>query len=302
VTDALRAKRNADALAMARAFRREDPGGPLSVMALGEALEAEGDVAAAARAYGSLLDLSPARPEAERSAGERWENVADHGGGAGVRALAIDAFRRAASERPDHPSVHHLLSYALLRAGDPAGAFDAIEVGARLRYAPRFPEAGRMLLEDAGLIGAALVRADPGRRDEIVARLKALGGVMPARPSLRFVLVWENDVADVDLVVEDGKGQKGSATTAPTLRSGGSLYADVEEGYGPECFVIDGPPTAYPYKLAAHVHSRGPAGYVIGVVQVIAHDGAGRLGFDERPFVLMNGGSTVDLGAVERRP
>jgi outer membrane protein OmpA-like peptidoglycan-associated protein len=302
VMSAVEGNRLGDAIQRARELRRTDPGASLAVLALGHALEAEGDAQAAARAYGSLLDLWPGQPEAQRSAGERWEHLAERGGGAGVRALAIDAYRKAASERPDHPSVHHLLAYALLRAGDPAKAFDAMEAGARLTYAPRFLEAGRVLREDAAVIGAVWAHAAPERRDEIAARVSGLGVVMPAGPSLRFVLLWENDIADVDLVVEDGKGQTASATTARTLHSGGEFYADVQEGYGPECFAIAGPQArrAYPYKLAAHVHSRGSAGFVTGVVEVIDHDGAGGLSFDERPFLMMNGGSTVDLGVVTR--
>jgi hypothetical protein len=39
-------------------------------------------------------------------------------------------------------------------------------------------------------------------------------------------------------------------------------------------------------------------GYGMGTLQVIAHDGAGSLRIEPRPFVVMTDGATVDLGSV----
>jgi len=116
---------------------------------------------------------------------------------------------------------------------------------------------------------------------------------------VRFVLNWETDANDVDFHIRDGKG--GHAYYASRqLPSGGELYADVTTGYGPECFTIRGPAAgrAFPYGLQAHYYSRGPMGYGMGKLQIIEHDGDGHLRFDERPFVIMQDGAFVDLGAV----
>src|SRR5262249_31798665 len=124
-----------------------------------------------------------------------------------------------------------------------------------------------------------------------------IGVEIPTKPSLRFVLVWETDANDVDFHIRDAKG--GHAWYShQKLESGGELYADVTTGYGPECFTIEGKPTAYPYRLSIHYYSRGPMGYGMGKLQVIEHDGRGGLRFEERPFVVMNDRAYVDLGEV----
>jgi hypothetical protein len=289
-------QRRAEALGVAEAWRAASPGDALARIALGEAHEALGAPGAAARAYGSLIDLYPSRADLRRHAGERLDRVALASPAA--LSLAVDTYRRAAEDRPDHPSSHRLLAYALLRSGQPEAAFEAIAGAAQRRYAPgRFAGVDRVLRDDLGLIGAAWARVAPDKRSAIEERVRAGGAALPSGPSLRFVLTWESDVGDVDLHVEDGKGHRASHERWK-LASGGELYADVTNGYGPECFVIEGRAAAYPYKLRAHMHTRGPTGYAMGKVEVIEHDGSGGLAFDERPFIVMNEGGMVELGAV----
>ena len=67
---------------------------------------------------------------------------------------------------------------------------------------------------------------------------------------------------------------------------------------GPEAFTIDNAPKAYPYRLLVRYYARGPMGFGMGKVQVIGHDGKGKLSFDERPFVLMKDHAIIDLGEV----
>ena len=151
--------------------------------------------------------------------------------------------------------------------------------------------------DDAGLIAAAAIRQSPRSREEIKRRLLDVGVSLATARSLRFVLSWETDANDIDLHVKDGKG--GTAWySQPRLGSGGSLYADVTTGYGPECFAIDGAPAAYPYALSVTYYNQGPTGYGFGQVQVIEHDGAGRLRFDDRRFALFDNRGTQDLGTV----
>jgi tetratricopeptide (TPR) repeat protein len=282
-----------EALDMALAWREAEPGDALALVALGESYEALRHHDAAARAYGSLIDLFPSRADLRRFAGARLQRL----GAAGL-ALAVDTFRKAVAQRPDHPASHRFLAYALVRSGEPAEAFDAIAAGLRRGYpVGRFEGVPWILLDDVGLIGAAWIRKEPAKRALIAARVRALGAKLPAQPSLRFVLTWETDANDVDFHIRDGK--RGHAYYgAPALRSGGELYADVTTGYGPECFAIQGRPRAYPYRLGAHYYSRGPMGYGMGTLQVVEHDGTGGLKFDDRPFVVMTDKAFVDLGTV----
>jgi len=296
VKDLLDAGRVAAARAMAESWSAEAPGDVLALIALGEAWEAAGETAGAARAYGSLIDLFPRRVDLRRLAGERLERLGEAGIG-----LAIDTYQKAVLERPDHPSGHRLLAWALLRAGRLEEAFAALEAGLEQQYpGGRFAGADRVLREDLGLLAAALLHAEPARREDVLERLEAHGARIESEPSLRFVLTWETDANDVDLHVHDRKGGH-AYYSQKTLPSGGELYADVTTGYGPECFTVNGPGDrgAAPYRLRVHYYSRGPMGYGMGTVQVVRHDGAGGISVEPRPFVVMADGAMVDVGSVK---
>ncbi|HET6149984.1 MAG TPA: hypothetical protein VFH68_20760, partial [Polyangia bacterium] len=286
----------AGALARARAWRDRDAGDVLALVALGECGEAAGDLGLAARAYGSLIDLYPGRADMRRFAGERLERVR----GAAALALAIDTYRKAVEQRPDHPASHRLLAYALAKQGRAREAFEAMIAGATRRYPDgRFAGVDRILREDLGLLAQVWMRVEPARAAEIQGRLARAHGIAESEPSVRFVLNWETDANDVDFHIHDGKGGH-AYYGSRRLASGGELYADVTTGYGPECFTIRGPAAgrAFPYRLQAHYYSRGPMGYGMGKLQIIEHDGQGHLRFDERPFVIMQDGAFVNLGTV----
>jgi hypothetical protein len=291
----LAAGRVREARALAETWNTETPGDVLGLLALGEAWEAAGEPAAAARAYGSLIDLFPSRADLRRLAGERLEHLGEAG-----LPLAIDTYRKAVAQRPDHPSGHRLLAWALLRAGRYAEAFAALEQGLDQKYpGGRFAGVDRVLREDLGLLGSAWLQAEPSHRAEVLDRLQAHDARIAGGPSLRFVLTWETDANDVDLHVYDRQGNH-AFYGAKTLPTGGELFADVTTGYGPECFALSDPSAraAGPYRLWVNYYSRGPMGYGMGTVQVVAYDGHGRLTVDPRPFVVMDDDATLDLGSA----
>ena len=284
------AKRDAPgALALAKTWRDEQPTDVLALVGLGEAFEASGDRAAAARAYGSIIDLYPTRADLRRFAGERLERLGPAG-----RTLAIDTYRRAVADRPDQVTGHRLLAYALLRGNDHGGAFAAILAGVD-QHAPsdRFAGAPRVFARDAGMIAAAYI-AHGGDRDRIAQALARRSLALVTEPSTRFMLYWETDANDVDLHVRDAAG--GHAWYShKALASGGELYADVTTGFGPECFEIQGAPTAGPYQLGVHYYAQGPMGYGMGIVQIVRFDGKA-FAFDDRPYVIMRNQAYVSLG------
>jgi tetratricopeptide (TPR) repeat protein len=288
-----------DALAAARAWHDKDPGDLLGLVALGDALEATGDRAGAARAYGSIIDLYPSRADLRRFAGERLERIADRDPSV-ARALVLDTYRRAVEDRPDHLTGHRLYAYALLRAGRYEEALAAIERGLDQPYPPdRFRGGQRILTEDLGIIGAAWAKASPRDKDAIAARIAKRGGALATGATTRFVLYWETDDNDVDFHIRDARGGH-AFYKRMHLRSGGDLYADVTTGYGPEEFAIDGPATAGPYQLAIHYFSRGPMGYGMGTLEILHRDARGAISFEHRPFIVMNDKAYVDLGSVAR--
>ncbi len=296
IMDGIAKHDTAGALADAVKWHAEAPGDQMALVALGESLEATKDYVRAARAYGSLIDLFPARADVRRFAGVRLEHVS------GGLDLARDSFAKAVEQRPDHPSSHRLLAYALVKQGELAKAFDVIVKGAARSYPlDRFPGVDRILHEDIGLIAAAWIKAEPARRAEIMAKVKDAKGIVESAPSIRFVLTWETDANDVDFHIYDAKG--GHAFYGhKKLPSGGELYADITTGYGPECFTIRLPRAqrSTSYALQANYFSRGPMGFGMGKLEVIDHDGQGGLTFEEHPYVVMIDHAFVDLGTIKR--
>ncbi|MBI5532263.1 MAG: AgmX/PglI C-terminal domain-containing protein [Deltaproteobacteria bacterium] len=286
------------AIERAHEWRASAAGDVLSYIALGEAAEAKTDWVLAARAYGSVIDLFPARADLRRFAGERLERVRD----AQAQRLALDSFAKAKEQRPDHPSSYRLLAFAQLRAGEHEKAFATlVEAVGRHYPAGRFAGVDRILREDLGLVAAAWMKADPKQGDAILDRLKKAGGTVENAPSIRFVLNWETDANDVDFHIYDDKG--GHAWySKKQLASGGELYADVMTGYGPECFTIRKPKAqrAGTYTLQANYYARGPMGYGMGKLEVIDHDGKGGLVFEQHPYVVMVDRGFVDLGVIKK--
>jgi uncharacterized protein YfaP (DUF2135 family) len=123
---------------------------------------------------------------------------------------------------------------------------------------------------------------------------------LPTTPSLRFVLTWDSEQADLDLHVRDGLGWH-AFYRDKTLDSGGRLSDDMDAGYGLEAFVIDGPANAFPYRLEVGYYARGAA-QGTGKLEIVEHDGKGQLFFDQRPFVVLKQRAYVDLGLVSQPP
>jgi outer membrane protein OmpA-like peptidoglycan-associated protein len=274
-----------DAIERAQAWRSMAPSDLLACAAEGKALHARGRHREAARAYGSMLDLA-SKPEHRRAAASFLESLALVYPPA--LEIAVDAYRRALADRPEVPSSHRLLAYALARADRAAEGFEVI-LAALVRPfdSRRYPGAFEMLREDAGLLAAALARGK-GRseHDMLESRAKAVGGTFPTTPSTRVTVSWETDESDLDLRLVDPKAN----VKFPEV--------DVRTGYGPESVLLDRARSA-PLRLEVHQVTRGPSGFTLGKVAIVRHDGLGGLTFEDRPFVLMNDGAAVQLGVVK---
>ena len=270
----------------ARAFMAREPSAAAWTL-LGEAFEAAGDPTSAARAYGSLADLYPERAEMIRSAAVRI----DHARPGDPTALAL--LRRAAEDRPDQPSSHHLLGITLLRAGQYDAAFDAIAGGVVRTYEGRYEGAAALLRSDLRLVAAAWADAEPARRPEMVARMAKVN--VPSldsdlEPSLRASLTWETDTSDLGLSVVD----------APEHVPSHTRVSHASDGFGPELVFFDSGATR---SIGVELRSRGTAGHVLGVAHVIRYEKNGaHLSIEPRPFVLMNEGSELSLGSVASAP
>ena len=279
----------AEAQREALTWRDAEPLNTLALVALGEALEAGGKRRAAARAYGSLIDLYPSRADLGCLAAGRLERI----GSAGLR-LSEDSYRRALEQRPDHLTGHQLLAYSLLRQGRVSEAFAVFE-GLAVSQGIQSQE----LREDVRLLGAVLIAREPQHAGRARSLLKGLGLSPQDGPTTRLILTWETDTNDVDLHLLDRDGEHASYAHLE-LPDGGALLTDVRTGYGPEEFVLAPDLAGTPYQLFVHYYSSGPMGFGMGKVDVVAHDGKGNVRFDTRPFVILNENGTVHLGRIDR--
>jgi hypothetical protein len=288
-------KKNIDsALTKARDWHAKEPGNVLALIALGDALEANGSSVTAARVYGSIIDLFPGRADMRRFAGERLSRIQQN-----APNLIVDTYKRAVADRPDHMTGHRLYAYSLVRTGKHAEAFAAILAGVDQEYRGDSYRGGdRVLAEDAGMIGAAYAAAEPSKKKEIVAQLAKRNLTLATKASTRFILYWETDGNDVDFHIQDARGGHAFYQNMQ-LPSGGELYADITTGYGPECFAIPGTPKAGPYRLSINYYSQGPMGYGMGLLEIQRFDGKGGLSFEDRPYVIMNDHAYVDLGKIK---
>ncbi len=268
------------AVAIATQWRREAPTDVLALIALGKAYEATGRRSRAARAYGSIIDAFPSDAPMLRHAADRLMALGtDH-----AKALALDASRQALEERADHPSSHRAYAWALVAAGEYEKAFEVLVDARGRQYAGRYGAARHILNDDASAVAARWVAAKPDQHVEIEKRLKHAGVRLPKGPVTRFILSWETDANDVDLHVYDGDGYH-AYYRQPALQSGGHLYGDVTDGYGPESYTIRGEPKGFPYRIDVDYFNRGPMGYGLGSLQVVSSDPNTTPRME--PFVLM---------------
>lgn len=289
-------KQTKEAEALARRWQRKSPDDLMALTALGRAAEAGGKVHLAARAYGSIAELHPSNAPLLRFAAGRLQALGSPGLG-----LATDILEEAQRQRPDHPSSHRSLAWVHVQRQHYGKAFRVLVEGYDRDYPDgRFASAKAALADELSVVGAAWIRSEPDRRAEVLEMLGALGLSLASKPSLRFVLTWETDANDVDLHIRDGRGHEADYS-APTLPSGGDLLADVTNGFGPETFVIQGTPQAYPYDIFVHYYARGPMGYGMGSVQTVFHDGKGKLEIDTLPYVVMEDDAKLGVGSVAAR-
>ena len=289
------AKRNA--LDVATRWHHAQPGDVMALVALGEALEANGRKDQAARAYGSIIDLYPGRADMRRLAAGRLERLGDPQN----HWLVLDSYARALEQRSDDPAGHRLYAFALVRAGYYREGFEALVDGlAWARSDARTRPLERVLMADLGIVAAAWTRRWPEQTDYVREALRVHDVELATEPSLRFVLSWDSELADLDLHVRDGLGWH-AFYRHKALDSGGSLSDDMDAGYGLEAFIIDGPANAFPYRLEVGYYARGAA-HGGGKLEVVEHDGKGQLFFDQRPFVVLKQRAYVDLGVIDAPP
>jgi len=271
---------------LAQKWHQDNLSDVMALIALGEWYEKTSNSNQAARAYGSLIDYFPARADIRRWAAERLLSLKTE------TWLSLDSLKKAVKQRPDHPSGHYLLALAYWENGQHQQAVATLQAALERKY-PRFQAVSTILTETLALMLTQLAQEQ---------QLSTLfpGNSFKWKPAtqgqLRFVLFWETDANDVDFHLYDNQ-QHHAYYEQKTLPTGGTLYADITSGYGPECFTIS-EPKAFPYKMQAHYYNMGPMGYGMGVLHILDYKAKTGIHSEWRPFVVMKNGAFVELGKI----
>jgi tetratricopeptide (TPR) repeat protein len=268
-------------------WHQEDLSNVMALIALGEWYEKTDNTTQAARAYSSLIDYFPARADIRRWAAERLLSIKS------TSWLSIDSLKKAVEQRSDHPSGHYLLAIAYWEAGQYKEAVETLQAAMKRKY-PRFAAANRILMETLAIM---LTRLEQQQQLETLFPGNTFKWEKATQRQLRLVLMWETDANDVDFHIYDNQ-QHHAFYRQRSLPTGGTLYADITTGYGPECFSIL-EPKAFPYKVQANYYSMGPMGYGMGVLHVLDYDLKKGLHSEFRPFVVMKNQAFVELGKLE---
>ena len=280
---------------LAWSWVQTQPEDVLGLLALGDALERRHRPTLAARVYGSLIDLHPSRADIRRAAGQRLERLGDPG-----LALAIDSYAKAVQSRPDQPSGARLHAWALAKQGDHQAAFDVLDAAIRRSYPfGRFAGVKALMHQDRSLIAAAWLAKESG--DALVraqAHVRAAGVRPDTEVSTRFVVTWETDTTDVDVLLHAAGSHRGHRSHHDRRRNHGQRIADVRTGYGPEARVLRGERIPPMLQTSVRYFDRGSQGHAMGTVHIVAHDGRGHLSIQARPFVLMQQRGVLDLGPI----
>ncbi len=280
------------ALALARAFTREAPRDPLGLLLLADASAAGGDAELAERALTSLVLLDRFDARAQRWAAGRLAGLPSKS----AHEAAKSALTRALELEPDGVSAYRSLALLLAAEGELVRALSLLDAGLS-RAAQRHTWARDLFRKDLGTLAAIAAGQDARLVSPLGRWLGAVGASLDAAPSLRIALVWEDDQANLDLVVSD-RSLASATPTTPNLPAGGRLLHDVTGHGGPEAFVLEQSTRNYPYALSVTARQKN-AGFVAGAVWLTDSDGKGSLKLLSRPYLINVVGGRAELGSVD---
>jgi tetratricopeptide (TPR) repeat protein len=256
-----------------------DPENPQVYEVLALADEHLGNMAEAARANASLIEIAPAKPELLQRAGLLL--LRD-----GRGALAEAPLRHALQARPDRANGYRHLALLLWREGRHEEAARVLESATRQKFPGWYGDVQRVIHEELGYVYRAWMAAQPSRRAEVEQRARDYDVDLTRKDALRVTLAWETDANDVDLHIVDPDGEECYYAHQRT-KSGLELYQDITQGLGPE--VIRTPQLDRGvYHVGVKYFAAGPMGVSRGIVVVMRNDDV-----EIYPFRLLEGGGEI---------
>ena len=264
LSEALAARKEWSALLdLSRRWQEYDPENPQVYECRGEAALALGKTAEARRAFGSLVEVAPGKPELLQRAGLLLFRAGD-------ARLAEAPLRQALKIRPDRANASRHLALVLWRSGKHAEAARVLEEALARDYPGWYRNVRRVLAEELALVWRDWIAREPDKRSAIERRARERGVDLARRDALRVTLAWETDANDVDLHVVDPSGEE-CFYSHPQNASGLELYEDVTQGLGPEVIRTEkaAPGT---YSVGVNYFAAGPMGVARGILVVVRDD------------------------------
>jgi hypothetical protein len=208
----------------------------MALVALGEALEANGRPEQAARAYGSIVDLYPGRADMRRLAAGRLERLGEQN-----TWLVLDSYGRALEQRYDDPAGHRLYAFALVRAGYYQEAFERWSTASRGPAPTRRPaRSSRCCWPTSASSPPPGSAAGPSRRTTCA---RPCACTRPSwRPALAALRAQLGQRARRPRPPRARRPRLARLLPPQGARLRRPLSDDMDAGYGLEAFIIDGPP------------------------------------------------------------
>jgi tetratricopeptide (TPR) repeat protein len=256
-----------------------DPENPQVYEVLGLADVELGKESEAARAFASLIEVAPGKPELLQRAGLLLLRTRR-------ASIAETPLRRALEIRPDRANAYRHLALMLWQEGRVEEAARVLESATRQTFPNWYGDVQRVIREELGYVYRAWLQMDPSQRRDIEARAREYRVDLERDDALRITLVWETDANDVDLHVIEPSGDEVYYSN-PRSSSGLELYGDITQGLGPEVIRTSRPQRGT-YHVGVRYFSAGPMGISRGVVAVMK-DGKVEI----HPFRLAQGGAPI---------
>ncbi|HVE71729.1 MAG TPA: VIT domain-containing protein, partial [Thermoanaerobaculia bacterium] len=268
-----------DLRGLALRWQPYDPENPQVYEVLGMADTELGRENEAARAFASLIEVAPGKPELLQRAGLLLLRTRR-------ASLAEAPLRRALELRPDRANAYRHLALLLWRDGRIEEAARVLETATRQEFPNWYGGVKRVVREELGYVYRAWAKKDPAMRREIEERAREHDVDLDRSDALRITLAWETDANDVDLHVVDPSGEEVYYSHRQS-DSGLQLYEDITQGLGPEVIRAS---RAYrgTYHVGVRYFAAGPMGISRGVV-IVMRDGD----VDIHPFRLAKGGEDI---------
>jgi len=267
----------------------EAPASPLPYIALGNSLMALQDARGAARAYGSLFDLTAPGAGLAMAAAARLQQLApdrlamghynDGNGALEQRWRELAAATWGASERDPHEGLEasRASGYAALRAKRSREAFYEL-----LGAAARSPLSARLELPVFAQFYAAEMRDAPSLLESFLPRDCAF----PLQASVRGAfLSWEDVESELEV----------SVTSLPGGYSYDSVLAEHGAGGGLKWIPLPEDDASYPIRVSVRAERLSKNGYAFGILRTLDSPGSGRARSEERPFVATQIGEPLTV-------